>query len=202
MFKLAMDSDFRTAITNVMKELKAAGVDVTPEVCLRRIGPYSRLIAFRFQTEHTAADGTTGKEVARHRGDQDVDLQLYLYNRDIQHSGCVLAVPSRSIVGSADCAATLSTVHRSWIQILWRVTSCNAVYPSGSTDVPEVLRGNAVVRSEVSRTDVREWSVECLASVSRPTQAEGERFTPSLHPELPYWAAGCPNVAPPVPGTP
>ncbi|KAJ9096155.1 hypothetical protein QFC20_006488 [Naganishia adeliensis] len=36
MFKLAMDSDFRTAITNVMKELKAAGVDVTPEVCTSR----------------------------------------------------------------------------------------------------------------------------------------------------------------------
>lgn len=33
MVKLAMDSDFRTAITNVMKELKAAGIDVTPEVC-------------------------------------------------------------------------------------------------------------------------------------------------------------------------
>lgn len=64
MFKLAMDSDFRTAITNVMKELKAAGVDVTPEVCLRKIRPHARLIASRFRIEHTAADGTTGKKVA------------------------------------------------------------------------------------------------------------------------------------------
>jgi biotin operon repressor len=32
LMKLAMDGEFRTAITKVMTELKQAGIDVTPEV--------------------------------------------------------------------------------------------------------------------------------------------------------------------------
>jgi hypothetical protein len=34
LMKLAMDGEFRTAITKVMTELKQAGIDVTPEVSL------------------------------------------------------------------------------------------------------------------------------------------------------------------------
>ncbi|KAI5454153.1 hypothetical protein NCC49_004219 [Naganishia albida] len=42
MVKLAMDSDFRTAIANVMKELKAAGIDVTPENVQQLMGPLGK----------------------------------------------------------------------------------------------------------------------------------------------------------------
>lgn len=65
MFKLAMDSDFRTAITNVMQELKAAGVDVTPEVCSTTRALTSTCLTKINPPECATADGTIGQKVER-----------------------------------------------------------------------------------------------------------------------------------------
>ncbi|KAJ9115129.1 hypothetical protein QFC22_005459 [Naganishia vaughanmartiniae] len=42
MLQLAMDSEFREAIKTVMSELKAAGVDVTPENIQQLMGPLGK----------------------------------------------------------------------------------------------------------------------------------------------------------------
>lgn len=79
MLQLAMDSEFREAIKTVMSELKAAGVDVTPEVRPTRphdaffFSPSSSstrslipcLCAVRCGTEHPTTDGSTREKVAK-----------------------------------------------------------------------------------------------------------------------------------------
>lgn len=61
LMKLAMDGEFRTAITKVMTELKQAGVDVTPEVsCSMDNVSFLKADQFSIFAERATTDGATG----------------------------------------------------------------------------------------------------------------------------------------------